>query len=231
MPNWVAFFICLMSSHILGDFLLQTDWMARNKNKTSVIVFHAIKHGILAYVLCMQWHLWMLPIILAVTHGVIDLIRKTTLKQFLLDQSLHLVVIVLILCLLPFKNFIPPFGSDAYYLKSLTLISALILLFQTGGLVIGKIMEPIAEKNHLQVEGLKNGGLRIGQLERFLIFLLILFQMSSGIGFLIAGKSILRFSEAKDDKKLAEYVLIGTFLSFSVALMISVMTKKLLDIL
>jgi hypothetical protein len=229
MPNWVAFFICLMSSHIIGDFLLQTDWMVRNKNKTSVIVFHAIKHGILAYVLCMQWHLWLLSIILAVTHRVIDLIRKTTWKQFLLDQSLHLVVMVLMLCLLPFKNFMPPFGSGAYYLKSLTLISALILLFQTAGLVIGQVMGPIAKKKHLQIEGLKNGGLRIGQLERFLIFLLILFQMSFGIGFLIAGKSILRFGEAKDDKKLAEYVLIGTFLSFSVALVIGVMTRKLLE--
>ena len=46
----------------------------------------------------------------------------------------------------------------------------------------------------------------------------------AGIGFLVAAKSILRFEEAKD-QKLAEYVLIGSLLSFSIAIALSAVTK------
>lgn len=45
-----------------------------------------------------------------------------------------------------------------------------------------------------------------------------------GIGFLVAAKSILRFEEAKK-QKLAEYVLIGTLLSFSLAIALATATK------
>lgn len=64
----------------------------------------------------------------------------------------------------------------------------------------------------------------IGNLERALIFLLIFIGYPAGIGFLVAAKSILRFEEAKK-QKLAEYVLIGTLLSFSMAIAITVITQ------
>ena len=44
------------------------------------------------------------------------------------------------------------------------------------------------------------------------------------IGFLVAAKSILRFEEAKK-QKLAEYILIGTLLSFSLAIALASATK------
>jgi hypothetical protein len=52
----------------------------------------------------------------------------------------------------------------------------------------------------------------------------------NGIGFLIAAKSVLRFSEIKEpgQRKVAEYVIIGTFLSFGWALVVSVLTQKAL---
>jgi hypothetical protein len=47
-------------------------------------------------------------------------------------------------------------------------------------------------------------------------------------GVLIAAKSILRFGEIKDasQRKVAEYIIIGTFLSFGWALLISMLTQK-----
>ena len=45
------------------------------------------------------------------------------------------------------------------------------------------------------------------------------------IGFLVAAKSILRFEEAKK-QKLAEYVLIGTLLSFTLAMALSYLTLQ-----
>jgi hypothetical protein len=58
-----------------------------------------------------------------------------------------------------------------------------------------------------------------------MLFLLI--NQPTGIGFLIAAKSILRFGEIKNagERKVAEYIIIGTFLSFGWALLISVLTQ------
>jgi hypothetical protein len=47
------------------------------------------------------------------------------------------------------------------------------------------------------------------------------------IGFLLAAKSIFRFGDLKEakDRKLTEYVLIGTLLSFGIALLIGLLVK------
>ena len=69
-----------------------------------------------------------------------------------------------------------------------------------------------------------SGGKWIGRFERALIFTLIFIDQPIGIGFLVAAKSILRFEEARQ-QKLAEYVLIGTLLSFSLAIAVASVTK------
>jgi hypothetical protein len=48
------------------------------------------------------------------------------------------------------------------------------------------------------------------------------------LGFLLAAKSILRFSESKSDKADAEYVLYGTLLSVLAALLIGLAVKSLI---
>ena len=60
--------------------------------------------------------------------------------------------------------------------------------------------------------------------------LLLLINQPNGIGFLLAAKSVLRFGEIKDtsQRKMAEYIIIGTFLSFGWALLISVLTQQAL---
>jgi len=49
---------------------------------------------------------------------------------------------------------------------------------------------------------------------------LVMLQQYTAIGFIIAAKSILRYNESKTGK--TEYVLIGTLLSFSFALIIGI---------
>jgi len=68
-------------------------------------------------------------------------------------------------------------------------------------------------------DGLKKAGAYIGVLERLFIFLFVVLGQWSGIGFLITAKSVFRFgdlSRAKD-RKLTEYILIGSLLSFLLA--------------
>jgi len=66
----------------------------------------------------------------------------------------------------------------------------------------------------------------IGQWERALIFLFVLVGQLGGIGFLIAAKSIFRFGELKDptNRREAEYITIGTLMSFGTAMAIAYAT-------
>ena len=80
------------------------------------------------------------------------------------------------------------------------------------------------------MQGLPNGGRIIGWLERSIVMLLIWMQQSEGIGFLVAAKSILRFDDIHrgHQRTTTEYVIIGTFLSFGWAMLVTLVLQKVL---
>ena len=73
----------------------------------------------------------------------------------------------------------------------------------------------------------ENGGKLIGIFERIIILTLVLLNQYEAIGFLITGKSIIRFADKNSDLK-SEYVLVGTMMSYALAILIGVITKWLL---
>ena len=70
---------------------------------------------------------------------------------------------------------------------------------------------------------LPNAGKLIGIVERLLSFVFVLLGQYEAVGFIIAAKSLLRFAEG--DKAKSEYVLIGTLLSFTMAIFVGVAIK------
>ena len=80
-------------------------------------------------------------------------------------------------------------------------------------------VKPKEQKN----EALSHAGAYIGMLERLFIFGFIVIQYWEGIGFLLAAKSVFRFGDLSraEDRKLTEYILIGTLLSFGLAILIA----------
>lgn len=73
-----------------------------------------------------------------------------------------------------------------------------------------------------------NRGRVIGLLERVLLYLFILQGQYGAIGFILAAKAFTRF-KALDDRPFAEYVLIGTLLSASLALVVGGLIQRLLN--
>lgn len=71
--------------------------------------------------------------------------------------------------------------------------------------------------------GFPDGGAVIGRLERLLIFMFVMSGELGAVGFLIAAKSIFRFGKLTNQQNRleAEYIIIGTLMSFSVGLLIS----------
>lgn len=85
----------------------------------------------------------------------------------------------------------------------------------------------------LKGESLENAGAYIGMLERLFVFAFIVMNYWEGIGFLIAAKSVFRFgdlSKAKD-RKLTEYILIGTLLSFGLAIAFGMAYKYVMTLI
>lgn len=80
------------------------------------------------------------------------------------------------------------------------------------------------------LQGLPNAGKWIGYLERILILTFIYTGNVEGIGFLLAAKSIFRFGELNRarDIKVTEYVLIGTLVSFTIAIILGFGVKWLI---
>ncbi len=70
----------------------------------------------------------------------------------------------------------------------------------------------------------------IGIVERLLIYYFVLTSSLSAIGFVLAAKGFTRFREL-DDRNFAEYVLIGTLLSASGAILVGMAARSALGVL
>jgi hypothetical protein len=79
----------------------------------------------------------------------------------------------------------------------------------------------------VSTEELRNAGLYIGWLERFLVLTAVLVKSPAMIGLILTGKSIARLPELKGSR-FAEYFLIGTLFSISFALLGGILLLRLL---
>lgn len=216
----------LIAAHVLGDFLLQPEWLVKRKKQLRFMLLHGVIHAGLVYVLYQAWTCWELPLIVLALHVTIDLVkqqgRSDSAKAFAWDQAAHILGLIGAGWLLLRMGWVQTFSGCGY--AWVIGFAGFIATVQGAGYFVGKVAGRIKEKNNLEIDGLENGGAMIGSLERALIFLLIFIGQPAGIGFLVAAKSILRFEEAKK-QKLAEYVLIGTLLSFSLAIAVATATR------
>jgi hypothetical protein len=228
----------LITAHLLGDFFFQSDLMVRNKRDAGVLMIHASLVTAVSYLICGIWISWQILVGVLITHMVIDGIKtlsgKDGPKAFLLDQGAHLAALTAIgVYWIPGET-VPYWQSIfPFYTKGLLLVTGAILCVRVGGFWVGKTVAPFQKALDNTSEGLPNAGRLIGQLERALIYLLVLAGEPQGVGFLVTAKSILRFGEIKEpgQQKEAEYIIIGTLMSFSWALFIAFATKALLAFL
>lgn len=233
--------LALLTAHLLADFVFQTRWMAREKERPAVLLLHVGVVGLATFLILGNFHGPILATIL-VTHGTLDFAKEKFDKcggiAFILDQTGHLAVIAVLAVIYPHalsEGWWPVVMDEralAWFHVTLCAVSGVVLIAPAGGIMIGKLLEPISQKLEgkgaaAPAEGLKDGGKYIGWLERLLTLLLVVINQPGGIGFVIAAKSVLRFGEISDSsqRKMSEYIIIGTFLSFGWALLVSVILK------
>ncbi|OOY25145.1 hypothetical protein BMI91_01580 [Thioclava sediminum] len=230
-------FAALLFAHAFTDFAFQSSDMAAKKagREWAALAAHiAILAGLTLLVgLQLSWALIGVLALVALSHLVIDIAksfapREQALAAFLGDQAAHLAATALIASLFPTFWANSLWANLSWLPGALTLATGLLITTRAGGFAVGMLMAQY--ENDAPPEGLPQGGRMIGLLERGLIFLLVLAGQPSGIGFLIAAKSILRFEAVSKDgaNPKSEYVIIGTLASFGWALAASYATLALL---
>jgi hypothetical protein len=82
------------------------------------------------------------------------------------------------------------------------------------------LLEKMSKQISLDHKSLPNAGKYIGMIERLFVLVFIITGRWEGIGLLITAKSVFRFNDLKESnsRKLTEYILIGTLLSFGLAI-------------
>jgi hypothetical protein len=232
--------IKLILAHFIGDFLLQPkSWVIEKENgkaKSFKLYIHILIHGLLVLLVLWDLQYWFLAVSIMIFHGLIDTIKLYAQKEsnkthwFIADQVLHLLSIIYLWYL--FYN--PEININSLVLDPINWIYALAILFITvvSGILISELMSSWSKAlNDSNEESLDNAGKYIGMLERLFVFVFIITGNWEGIGFLLAAKSVFRFGDLKEskDRKLTEYILIGTFLSFGIAIAVGMLVLKLIE--
>ncbi len=230
----------LFLAHLIGDFLLQPNsWVTEKETKKAgalKLYLHVLIHAGLLFLFTWNIRLW-LPIgIITITHYLIDLLKAYLQKEhtktawFVSDQLLHIAVLIII-WLWWFKPDIQLLSINAPVLW-IYLTSIFFLTIPTAT-INRKLLSSWSQMTDENNGSLTNAGTYIGILERLFIFLFIITGHWNAIGFLLAAKSVFRFGDLKESKnrKLTEYILIGTLLSFGIAFLTALVTKKWISLL
>jgi hypothetical protein len=227
----------LILAHLLGDFLLQPDsWVkAKEEKKLSAwqLYVHTLIHFVLIMLLVFDFTFWKWALLLTAFHLVTDIAKlfiqneKTKRTWFFTDQLIHLMFIFIVWILYQNNSISIQIQTKEYYI---TLITFIYALTQPVSILIRWFISRWSpEKEVNGSDSLEKAGNYIGIFERLFVFAFILAGQWEAIGFLIAAKSVFRFGDLKEskDRKLTEYVLIGTLLSFGIAMLMGIIFLKL----
>jgi len=228
----------LLLAHLIGDFILQPDTWVQDKNlrkhRSSKLYLHVLIHGVATWLLVWDTTFWLPVLIIIVSHLIIDLVKiylqdeENRTFWFVLDQCLHLLVIASIW----YAWTQPALLIEDLPAKNILIIAtaAVFLLNPTSAIIKTSISQWTPDTFYTVSSSLPDAGKFIGYLERLLILIFILTGNLQAVGFLLAAKSVFRFGNLKEshDRKLTEYVLIGTLMSFGIAIITALITSALI---
>lgn len=243
----------LLIAHCITDFLLQPNkWIVDKRRrvwKSRYLWYHGLVTGALAWLFIPQINLWWAVLLIIITHTITDGWKLSTEKKrgsrltfFLIDQLIHITIIVILwLWIINGWEKINVF-AHTYLTNYRILLRVLGYLLMIGP--VGYIIQFLTRKWFFELDpddSLKEAGKWIGILERVLTITFIYIGQFGAIGFLVAAKSILRVIDKPDkpsseptlikpfsSRKRTEYVLIGTFLSFTIAILTGLVINWLL---
>lgn len=239
-----TFLLLQFLGHILADYFFQTNKMANEKNekgfKSKYLAIHILIVFACSWLLSFQIKFFVGAAAIAIIHYFIDGIKAIANKKpqfakyaFFVDQGLHLLTLLLVSFIFQkyhgFQMTYDP-GIPAAYIA---IGIAYLCCLKPANIVIKEVFRSseidVAIAKQIEADQLDpddelpNAGKLIGILERILALTFIIANHFEAVGFLIAAKSILRYKDTETLK--TEYVLIGTMLSFGIAVLLGIIVS------
>jgi len=256
MQIYFRILLAIYLAHLLADFIFQSSQLVEQKRRGrfSGYLLHGLIHYLAAILLvgffvrasAVSARTYLVLVALSAIHLSLDaakirLTARGTLHDgafsYVSDQFLHLLTIVFAAWLLvPGLAFAQLFAFAGLVRTAQTKWLAVPIVYIGvifgGGYLIRDLTRTLAEGVGTQStpetgEHLQNAGLYIGWLERFLVVTALLLQSPATVGLILTAKSIARYPEFKS-KRFAEYFLIGTLLSISIAILGGALLAKVL---
>ena len=169
----------LLLSHLITDFVLQPrSWVDDRNQKhfaSARLYLHGLTTASVAYLL-MGWQYWLVASVILITHIVIDgwkSYQPQTSTYFLIDQSLHLLVITACwyFTFIKWSEVVVAWQHLNTQVPLWKTITAFVFLTSPAGILIGQITKPWRDKLP-EAENLANAGKWIGIIERVISFCL-----------------------------------------------------------
>ncbi len=231
----ISLILLQICAHLIADFVFQPQWLSNKKTEKLFSLYHLlhiIVVWVFAFVFSMDPGFWIAASLIALLHLMTDVIKSWLMRiwpsknHFFADQFIHLTIIVIVV--LAYNHY---YGFDLIYdVRPYTaaVITAFALNAKPANIIIKNLFKVFSIKvptDHTQAisEGLPNAGKIIGIVERFIALALIIMGQYAAVGLIVAAKSILRFQDPLKN----EYVLIGTLLSFGIAIISGILIHAL----
>lgn len=220
---WSSLFVGLLLAHFVGDYLLQSGPLCRQKREKKVCSWfqyvHALIIGLLSWAAIWDARLWYVALAIGATHLLIDIgksyVKNENVWAYTIDQVLHFLVMAVAAWLCVRRlGWSAPAWLTLHIVQAEAVAVAALVCWRPANFLIRSVLQ----YNQVTIPSDPNSfhaGQLIGILERWLILAFILLGRYEVIGFLIAAKSIIRFGE--NDKEKTEYFLAGTLLSIAIA--------------
>jgi hypothetical protein len=253
--NGSTVFFALLSAHLTAEFVLQTEREREAKRRGSgkTYVRYAAAHWLCNWAALLflsgegrQW--WILAAAATVLaaaqvlfdwlkHGVNSSWRHDGPVLMTVDQTIRVAAIAACAAWIQPEAWRALSGAigEAWALRgrALAVVSVYLAAVFAGAFFVRGCTRPLLEQfSRLEGSGqgsvrqLKNAGMYIGWLERFVVLTAMMLHSPATVGLVLTAKAIVRFPEMKD-LRFAEYFLIGTLLSLSIALAGGVVLLKI----
>lgn len=230
----------LIAGHTVGDFVLQTRRMALGKGQPRWLLAHA---GAVtaAHVICLLpvWSGAVIVVALGVgvLHGLVDGAKTRLLRgrderfwPFALDQLVHLLILLgaaLLLSRLPLRPWFPELArGSGFFSVAAWFLAAYAFNVNGSSSLVRAVLRRFTPPEAADGEQ-PGAGRVIGVLERLITLTLVLLDQWGALGFVLAAKSIARFKDL-DQRLSAEYYLIGTLMSLTLAVGSALLLRLLL---
>jgi hypothetical protein len=228
--------IKILVGHFLGDFLFQTDKIAKKKMSEWRYLLLHIAMVFLSMLICtvgyISWQLIGAIAVISFLH-IMDRLKindEHSLEWFFVDQVFHLASIAVVPAFFEIWSIssVLKFMERIYYDPRIWVyVFGYIGGVFVSSIVIGKVLGSI-KRAEVESTPLSPLAGKIGIIERLIVITLALFNQFTAIGIVFAIKGVARKTYVECNDFQGEIYFLGTGISFFLAILSAVIVKWLL---